>query len=190
MRLCLFAEMKRLSRNAERFFARAHFLGSSSVCDTRRRNRQEKYLVLYVTQVRLAYFVLRTILAFIESSQSNQRHSSLQTSLQIRIDLIISTMKTVINCFHRLTLLPSRATGKRKKISSSPAEKKDTEGSKEPSVSLANNYKFDTNVRCGILYESASPNKTGFITLSIVAYPTIFAPSWILIFLPTHRQCG
>ena len=32
---------------------------------------------------------------------------------------------------------------------------------------LANDCNFDINVRCGILYESASPNKTGFITLSM-----------------------
>ena len=65
--------------------------------------------------------------------------------------------------------------------------------------SLANDYNFDTNAlflefmgqsNFRGRYASHSPNKSGFKTLSIVAYPTIFAPSWILIFLPIHIQCG
>ena len=75
-----------------------------------------------------------------------------------------------------------------------------TKQKRHPKVSflLANDYNFDTNALFVVMgksdfrgrYASHSPNKSGFKTLSIVAYPTILAPSWILIFLPTHRQCG
>jgi hypothetical protein len=91
--------MKRLSRNAQRSVARAHFLGSFAVCDTRRKSRQEK--------------------------------------------VACRTHKTIINRFARLTLLPPQATGQNMKISSSLAKKKDTEGSKEPSVSLAEMKRFE-----------------------------------------------
>ena len=77
--------------------------------------------------------------------------------------------------------------------------KKNTADAKASAVFLANNYNFDTNAlflefmgqsNFRRRYASHSPNKSGFKTLSIVAYPTIFAPSWILIFLPIHIQCG
>ena len=95
------AEMKRFSRNAVRSVARARFLSSSAVCDTRRRNRQEK------------------------GSLSHDENS--------------------YQLFSSAHSFAVAGDGQKMKISSAPAKKKDTEGSKEPSVSLANNYNYDTN---------------------------------------------
>ena len=110
---------------------------------------------------------------------------SLRQGVAIAILLVLS-----------LLALPSSPTGRgrarpsRGRSTSNLFQAPTKKGHLAVSFLLNTNPNFDTNVRCGILYESASPNKTGFITLSIVAYPTILAPSWILIFLPTHRQCG